>query len=337
MSTSFLHSAIVSHGDIVTEPTEIYGSGPLLLRIGNGGAGATGLIHALSNDYLSTLATARSIAWLCNHSRNTQLALLHGHIDLGLTYERDQEALAAAEGWSVTAGCVMHDHFCLAGPAGDPAGVAHVIAHVASTATSASTLTSMQAALSRIAERKAPFHSRVDQSATMWKERSLWPPGIHPWEHQASASTSSWYRTSLLSPAEALRQAHAQGAYLLTDRSTLLRQVALGQLSASSPDSDGEKQEKKQEMTVFLEPEGENDVLMNSCYAVHSPHPSPEVVAFTEYLRSGRAQRLIAGYGEDAAGLPLFARVADGFAKTRLRGGGIVGGKWSCEYGAGVV
>ena len=38
----------------------------------------------LARDYLSTLPTPSTITWVCNHSRNTQLALVHGHIDLAL-------------------------------------------------------------------------------------------------------------------------------------------------------------------------------------------------------------------------------------------------------------
>ncbi|KAJ4424090.1 hypothetical protein N0V82_001337 [Gnomoniopsis sp. IMI 355080] len=307
-----LHTAIVSHGEVDKEATETYGTGPVLLRIGNGGAGATGLIRALAEDYLSTIPEKRSIQWICNHSRNTQLALLRGYIDVALTYERDQEQVAAAEGWSHTAGCVMHDHFCLAGPVLDPARLRGA--------------TSLSECFQRIAAAKALFHSRADASATMWKERRLWEEvGQRPWEQQqqqlsecddAAAAASglvSWYRTSVLTPAEALKRADKEGAYLLTDRSTLLRQVWLGNISHT---------------TVFVEPDACDHVLMNSCYALCSPAASPETRAFVEYMLGDRAQALIGAYGTDEAGLPLFAKAADGFARTRTTGGRIVSGKW---------
>jgi tungstate transport system substrate-binding protein len=143
----------------------------------NGGAGATGLVKELAQDYLESRRKDGLIEWMCNHSRNTQLALLKGFIDFALTYERDQEALAQAEGWSYTAGCVFHDHFCLAGPPSDPAGLA-----------SADSLTD---AFEKIAASSCLFHSRADHSATMWKEREIWSlTGREPWEDQAS--TSSW-------------------------------------------------------------------------------------------------------------------------------------------------
>ncbi|CAN8101989.1 unnamed protein product [Discula destructiva] len=296
-----LHAAIVAQGEIVQGPAEIYGSGPVLLRIGNGGAGATGLIRALAEDYLTTLPEQRSIQWVCNHSRNTQLALLHGYVDVALTYERDQEALAASEGWSYTAGCVMHDHFCLAGPSRDPAGVRHA--------------TSLSDALARIETAAALFHSRDDASATMWKERGLWQRlGRQPWEHATKgACESRWYKTSTLMPAEALIRADNEGAYLLTDRSTLLRQVSLGRIAKT---------------TVFFEPDVEDHVLMNSCYVLYSPSASLETRAFVEYLLGEGAQDLVEAYGKEEAGLPLFAKAADGFARTTLIGGTPVDGKW---------
>ncbi|KAL1861542.1 hypothetical protein Daus18300_008805 [Diaporthe australafricana] len=280
---------------------EIYGTGPLLLRIGNGGAGATGLTEVLANDYLSTLPEERSITWVCNHSRNTQLALLRGYVDVALTYERDQEDLAAAEGWSLTKGCVFHDHFCLAGPVNDPAGVGNA--------------TSLPDALRQIAKSRELFHSRADTSATMWKERGLWSAcNLRPWEDsETGGSDGQWYQTSLLSPSEALRAADAAGAYLLTDRSTLLRQVSMGTISST---------------TVFFEPCSEDDVLMNSCYALCPTSPSPETMEFLKYLFTERAQNVIKAYGKDQCGLPLFAMAVDGYARTSLKRGMPVKGRW---------
>lgn len=199
----------------------------------------------------------------------------------------------------------MHDHFCLAGPVLDSARLRDAA--------------SLSDSFVRISEAKALFHSRADASATMWKERGLWKAvGRQPWhrlddDDDDDASVSSWYRTSELSPAEALKKADREGAYLLTDRSTLLRQVWLGNISNT---------------TVLVEPDADDHVLMNSCYALCSPVASAETKAFVEYLLGNRAQRLIEVYGRDEAGLPLFAKAADGFARTKLTGGRTVGGKW---------
>ncbi|GME48550.1 hypothetical protein GTA08_BOTSDO02851 [Neofusicoccum parvum] len=291
-------TALVAHGEIETKPTETYGTGPVLLRIGNGGAGATGLLRALSTTYLSTLPTPHSITWTRNHSRNTQLALHAAHIDLALTYEPGPAALAAAEGWSHTFGPVFHDHFVLAGPATDPAGIR-----------SAPT---PSAALARIADARALFHSRADGSATTARERALWAEaGRAPWEGAADAD---WYAQSERGPAEALRAAGAAGAYVLTDRSTLLRQVWTGGVGGG--------------VGVFCEPEGAEDGLMNSCYALYAPGAGEEVRAFVEWVRGEGGQGVVRRYGVEEVGEALFAAVEEGWARRGLKGGRAVGGRW---------
>lgn len=174
---------------------------------------------------------------------------------------------------------------------------------------------SLSDGLIKIANSKALFHSRADTSATMWKERGLWSNcNLSPWKDSENRSSDDqWYQTSLLSPSEALRKADAAGAYLLTDRSTLLRQVSTGTISST---------------TVFFEPTSESDVLMNSCYALCSPTPSQETLNFLDYLFTDRAQGMIKSYGADECGLPLFAAAADGFARTASKGGRPVNMHW---------
>ncbi|KAH9822096.1 hypothetical protein Tdes44962_MAKER04771 [Teratosphaeria destructans] len=289
-------TTIISHGIIDSRPREVYGNGPTELRIGNGGAG---LLKALSEDYLSRRSgAARSISWVCNHSRNTQLALLHDYVDVALTYERDQENVAEGEGWAVNHGCVFHDHFCLAGPVADPAGIA--------------TSSVVGRALQMIAEKQMLFHGRADFSATMWKERSLWEVmGLRPFEEDNGKQ--DWYRTTQYTPAQAIIEADKAGAYLLIDRSTLLRQVADG---------------KVHNTTVFLEPSRRDDVLMNSCYALTRPDPPEATVRFLEYLTSVRGQDIIARFGVEETGMPSFASIENGFAEKGLRGGWPAAGRW---------
>lgn len=241
--------------------------------------------------------------WVSNHSRNTQLALLQGHIDIALTYERDQEHLAASEGWSDTIGCIFHDHFCLVGPVSDPARIFSTM--------------SLDEALLRIVQSQALFHSRADSSATMWKERSLWQKiGLTPWN--STDATQSWYKMNLLSPMEALIDADEAGAYIMIDRSTLLALTRSQHIHRT---------------TVFFEPLSRDDVLMNNCYALlpisQSRQRKEACQSFLEYLLSERGQQNIASFGKrEGDGYSSFARLSDGFARTFLRGGSPEGGNW---------
>lgn len=279
----------------------------------NGGAGATGLIRALAEDYLSTLARPGSITWVCNHSRNTQLALLHNYVDLALTYERSTEAIAEIEGWSKTFGCVFHDHFVLAGPASDPAGV--------------KSCESLGEAMKRIREfgtegqKGVLWHARNDDSATMWKERALWgmiDKFLKPWEDERACRT--WYQMSVRTPAEAIQKADAGGAYLLIDRATLLCQTGLQTISRT---------------TVFIEPNSGDDLLMNSCFGLYSTNSEGEsnehAKQFLEYAIGERGQKLIDTFGAEEVSMPFFAMVRDGFARRGLRGGMPKMGRWAVE------
>lgn len=282
----------------------------------NGGAGATGLIRALAEDYLSTFPKPQgSITWVCNHSRNTQLALLHNYIDIALTYERTTELIAGSEGWSEIFGCVFHDHFVLAGPASDPAGVM--------------SCKSLGDGMRRIAQLGRGgtegifWYARNDDSATMWKERSLWGmigDGLEPWED--TKACESWYQMSVYTPAEAIQKADVAGAYSLTDRATLLKQAALRTIERT---------------TVYFEPSAADDVLMNSCFALHSPNKggmrNEHVQGFLEYVLSGRGQEVVRAFGEDSVGEPFFATVEESFVRRRLRGGGPRKQRWAVDDG----
>jgi ABC-type tungstate transport system permease subunit len=107
---------------------ETYGNPEALttIRIGNGGLGPTGLLRSLCDAYLEEAGLGDHIKfeWVCNHSRHTQVALQAGVVDIGFTYEREEEARATSEGWAQTAGVFCHDHFVLAGPKADPADLA---------------------------------------------------------------------------------------------------------------------------------------------------------------------------------------------------------------------
>ena len=90
-------------------PKEVYGSGPIKLRLGNGGAGPTGILRVLAEDYLKLRQADFSIAWYQNISHMNLSALRRKDIDIALTYERDQEATAIKEGFAIHHSLVFHD------------------------------------------------------------------------------------------------------------------------------------------------------------------------------------------------------------------------------------
>ena len=147
----------------------------------------------------------------------------------------------------------------------------------------------------------------------MSKERSIWRTcQLTPWE---DVSAEEWYKQSQLSPADALVAASDAGAYLLTDRSTLLTQTRLG---------------KVHDLNVFFEPDSVESLLMNSCYAlISATRPNSERDQFVDYLLSGRGQQVIRSFGRTNSQDPaLFASVSEDYARSSLRGGNPVDGRW---------
>ncbi len=197
----------------------------------------------------------------------------------------------------------------LAGPLGDPAGIQE--------------RGSLAEAFRRVwevagkGEDGVTWHARNDESATMWKERGFWGAtagDLKPWDDERARA---WYQMSVCSPAEAIQKADAAGAYLLTDRSTLLRQTGLGTIENT---------------TVFFEPGDAEDVLMNSCYALFAPdeirEPKSHLSAFLDYIVGERGQNVIESFGVEEVGVPLFAGLKEGFSRRRLKGGRPRDGKW---------
>src|SRR5262245_21994789 len=98
----------------------------------------------------------------------------------------------------------MYNDFILVGPAADPARIAG--------------MKQAPDALKKIAEAKAPFASRADDSGTHKAELKLWQQaGIDP-----KASSGSWYLETGSGMGATLNIAVGKQAYALTDRGTWL-------------------------------------------------------------------------------------------------------------------
>jgi len=124
-----------------------------------------------------------------------------GDADALLVHSPEDEEQFMADGHGSSREAVMHNDFVVVGPPDDPAGVAEA--------------EDAADALSRIADEKAPFASRGDDSGTHTKELSIWDErGIEP--------EGSWYIETGQGMGETLTIADQKKAYTLTDRSTFL-------------------------------------------------------------------------------------------------------------------
>ncbi|MCX2725550.1 substrate-binding domain-containing protein [Roseibium salinum] len=126
----------------------------------------------------------------------------NGDGDVLFVHSKPSEEKFVADGLGVSRADVMYNDFVIVGPTSDPAGVAGSEDVVAS--------------LKKIAEAKAPFASRGDDSGTHKAELRLWKAaGIDP-----SEASGDWYSETGSGMGATLNAGTGMGAYVLTDRAT---------------------------------------------------------------------------------------------------------------------
>jgi tungstate transport system substrate-binding protein len=193
-----------------------------------------------------------------------------GDADVLLTHDPEAEAPLVKEGYLINRRQFMHNDFIIAGPAQDPARVAR-----AKTAA---------AAFGQIAEAKATFVSRGDDSGTHKREQALWRTvGVSP--------TRPWYVEAGQGMGATLGIANQRQAYTLTDRATfLVLKKTLG-------------------LAILLE----GDPGLLNLYSVMEVNPVKHpranhagARAFSDFLISKEGRALIQDFGEDRFGRPLY-------------------------------
>ena len=189
-----------------------------------------------------------------------------GQADVLLVHSPDAEQAFMEEGRGFTRESVMHNDFVLVGPPGDPAGVAGA----------GDTAQALQA----IAESKAEFASRADESGTHAKELKLWEQaGIDP--------AGPWYLKTGQGMGPTLIIASQKRAYTLSDRGTFLATKSL-------------------DSKILVE--GDKS-LQNPYHVIVVKHAGTNVGcarAFSRWITGAPAQRVIGSFGKRKYGQALF-------------------------------
>jgi tungstate transport system substrate-binding protein len=124
-----------------------------------------------------------------------------GEADVLLVHAKASEEEFVNAGYGIKRIPFMHNYFVIAGPAADPAAVAK-----AKTAAEA---------FAKIAQAKAPFVSRGDDSGTHKAELKIW-------ESAKIKPSGSWYISAGSGMGACLTMAGEKDAYILTDKATFL-------------------------------------------------------------------------------------------------------------------
>jgi tungstate transport system substrate-binding protein len=126
----------------------------------------------------------------------------NGDGDVLFVHDKPSEEKFVAEGDGVKRFDVMYNDFVVAGPAEDPAKLAGS--------------KDVVAAFKKIADAKAPFVSRGDDSGTHKAELRLWKDaGV-----DAKATSGTWYREAGSGMGATIKASVGMGAYVFTDRAT---------------------------------------------------------------------------------------------------------------------
>lgn len=193
-----------------------------------------------------------------------------GEADVVLVHAPKLELQYVAKGTLIHRRLVMHNDFILVGPPTDPAEVKG--------------MKKAADALRKIAEHRARFVSRGDNSGTHAKEKALWKvAGITP--------GGGWYIESGQGMGATLTIASEKGAYTLTDRATYLAF------------------QKRIQLAILLE----GDAPLLNIYHVmevnQAKHPRVNAAggkAFADFMVSSETQAVIKTFGVEKYGQPLF-------------------------------
>ena len=193
-----------------------------------------------------------------------------GEADVLLVHSPDAEKKFMAEGFGATRRLVMHNDFIILGPAADPARIKGATA---------------AEAMKRIAQAKALFASRGDNSGTHAKEKGIWKAAAVNPEGQ------TWYQQTGLGMGQTLNVAAEKKGYVLADRATYL---AL---------------KKNLGLSVLVEGDGK---LLNIYHVLEINQSKwPKVnnqggKAFADFMVARKTQEIIGRFGIDKFGTALF-------------------------------
>ncbi len=192
-----------------------------------------------------------------------------GDADVLLVHAPDFEKEFMERGFGKERRIVMHNHFVLLGPADDPTQIRGL---------------SVIKAFKRIAEKKANFVSRGDNSGTHNKEIKIWALA-------ATMPSGDWYIQTGQGMGASLKIASEKKAYILSDNGTYLAM--------------------KNSLDLEVLVEGEK-LLFNPYHVITVNSKKNSRVnyegakAFMNFITGEKAQRIIKDFGKEKYGEPLF-------------------------------
>lgn len=198
-----------------------------------------------------------------------------GDVDVVLVHSPEDEDVFLDSGYGVDHRSVMRNRFVIVGPSADPAGIGGS--------------PDATAAFAAIAENRALFLSRGDDSGTHKAERRIWlKAGLDPTDG-SDERYNGWYRQSGSGQGATLNIAANTGAYTLTDEATWATFGNPGSLE-----------------TLFSEGEPALDNVYSIIRVNPKRHPglnAEDALIFADWLTSKAGQAAISSFKTDGRSL----------------------------------
>jgi tungstate transport system substrate-binding protein len=244
-----------------------YGNGPHKFSLATGSPGELGLVKALGEAFSAKANT--TLLWKKAGSGESLKALKEKSVDMIMVHAPAAEKKAVEEGWATKRTLIGSNEFFIVGPADDPAKISEAA--------------SVADAYTRIANARAKFFSRGDNSGTHKKEMAVWEKtGIQP--------SGDWYIVTNDFMTATLKRANDEKGYFMTDSSTWV----------------AEKDHMPELKILF---KGDK-FLVNTYHALCQPEgatPGAEWAAqFIDFVASEEGQTIIRDYGKDKYGQGLY-------------------------------
>lgn len=246
----------------------------------------TGLLDVLEEAFFqSSGILVRHIA--LGSGRALELAQ-KGRVDMALTHAPALEEDFMRDGWGISKIPVMSNDFILVGPHEDPAGIKKRIEPLPG---------GVQEAFRRIAQTRSLFISRGDRSGTHLRE-------LHIWEAADISPDESWHLVSsgIAGNLGVLRLAQEKKAYTLVDRATYLLSGNGNKMEVCVGTEEGTALPGELDNVfslVLVNPQRVSTVNFKGAFQ------------FAQWLQGAEAGKIIAGFGRESYGRPLFSRIKD--------------------------
>jgi tungstate transport system substrate-binding protein len=211
-----------------------------------------------------------------------------GDVDVLTIHDRTREDLFVSEGYGINRRCFAYNYFLIVGPESDPAGIKEMTPEDA-----------FQTIMEKGKENaEVQFVSRGDNSGTHAKEKKVWASaGL---DYEEVRNFGEWYVEAGAGMGPTLVMANEKSAYTLADIGTFL--AFKGDI----------------ELVPLVE---QGDILLNGYGAIAinpETHPYTNITMannFINFLMSEEAQQIIAEYGVEEHGRPLFYPLSGGQCK----------------------